>query len=372
GLLLFLLLAAGLAWQVRRIPWRGVGLLLLVALPWLGFAFAYFGSPIPTSFIAKIYVYSHGMTTSRALILDAFATQFTSGWFQRAVTLLFMVGAARILADLTPRPPSLMRFAGKGVSGASSVEPGLKNPLEGKDRLQENVQDWVTPFPSEERAGREGGRGVRSLGLPLLWLLIYYGTMLASRVPAFPWYFLPPWPLFLGIAALGGDGIVRLIGRRLPASAALRRAWPMALLAFGLLGLAHLRSVRADIARAQWQEDTLRVPMGLWLCAHARPKERILLEPIGYVGYYSQRPILDMIGLVSPEVFVSYRQPDFLADMVRRFRPEWLCLRPSEVRAITLHDSALLAAQYDYIREFHVPGRGPDFLLYHRRQDSAP
>ncbi|HLV81485.1 MAG TPA: hypothetical protein VKT32_14460, partial [Chthonomonadaceae bacterium] len=147
----------------------------------------------------------------------------------------------------------------------------------------------------------------------------------------------------------------------------LRGSWALALLVFGLFGAAHLPSIRRDIARTQWQEDTLRIPMGLWLRAHAAPNERILLEPIGYVGYYSQRPILDMIGLVSPEVFPSYRTSRALYDIVARLHPDWLCLRPGEVEVLRQEGMALPDSEYAYVREFHVPGRRPDFLLFHRR-----
>jgi hypothetical protein len=348
GLLLGLILAVGLALRTRQLPRRDLGLALLTVLPWFLFACLYFGSPIPTSLIAKLFVYTHGQETPRRLILDAFATQFLTGWFQRGITLLFVLGAARILWPLS-LPPSPK---GKGESSGASVP---------------------SPLPFRGRVGGEA-EGVGVLVAPLLWLLIYYGTMLTSHVPPFAWYFLPPWPLFLGIAALGGGWLCSLIGQRLPETtvASLGRAWLPALAAFGLFGLMHLRSVRADIARTQWQEDSLRVPMGLWFHTHAQPTERILLEPIGYVGYYSQRPILDMIGLVSPEVFVSYHTDRPLADMVSRFRPEWLCLRSAEVAALHREDSALPDRSYRYIREFHVPGRAPDFLIYRREQDSIP
>ncbi len=363
GLLLAAFLAAGLLLRTRRFPTHDLGLALLVVLPWLAFAFAYFGSPIPTSLVAKVIVYARIHRAAGSAILDAFATQFWSGWVQRAITLLFVLGAARILLafptlfrrrapeDAPPRPPN---------SGGSPDQRDLFTP-----------QTWGAGGAySQKEAQQELG----VLAAPLLWLVVYYGTMLTSHVPAFAWYFLPPWPLFLGLAALGGGELLIRIGHALPAETVrnLRRAWPVALAAFGLFGLAHLRSVRADIAKTQWQEDSLRVPMGLWFHDHAGPQERILLEPIGYVGYYSERPILDMIGLVSPEVFVSYRTARPLADMVRRFHPEWLCLRPAEAALLQGQDSALPDSRYVYVREFHVPGRPPDFLIYHRRQDSAP
>jgi hypothetical protein len=318
-LLLFLLLAGGLAWQERRVPWRALGLAALLMLPWIVFACLYFGSPLPTSLLAKMTAYGqeHGASIGYPLQPEnvaAFARQFGRGWVQRAVTLLFVVGA-----------------------GYAVAQPRLR----------------------------------ARLGLPLLWLALYYGVMLTSRIPAFGWYFLPPWPLFLGVACLGAQALLTGV-RRLVSSAptsALRHAWIPALLAVGMPGLVHLRAIRHDIAEAQAVEDNLRLPIGRWLRTQMRPDERILLEPIGYIGYYSRRRIVDMIGLVSPEVLPSYHTPSPLPDMVRRLHPEWLCLRPGEAAQLFSNGDTLLTTQYRLVREFHPSQNETAFLVYHRRQD---
>jgi len=42
--------------------------------------------------------------------------------------------------------------------------------------------------------------------------------------------------------------------------------------------------------------------MGLWLKTNTPPKSIILLEPLGYVGYYSERVMIEEVGLVTPAV----------------------------------------------------------------------
>ncbi len=340
GLLLFGLLAVSLAIRQRRIPWGDLFLSILVALPWIAFAYGYFGSPIPTSLTAKLYVYSHAMATPRSVTLEAFRTQFLGGITQMALSLFFAVGVVGIVLRAVWTP------------GSWTLHKPHVDSLETADHS-----------PGKQSIGA-------SLAAPALWLCVYYLAMFLSRVPPFPWYFLPPWPVYLIVAILG----VRITLGWIPAGAA--RAFKRienpavcgTLALLGLYGVAHLRQIRTAIAQDQFVEDTLREPLGLWFKDHALPGERILLEPIGYVGYFSQRPILDMIGLVSPEVFRSYRTPDPLADMVARFRPEWLCIRPAEMRSIQRGDSKILESDYDYVREFHVPGRLPDFLIYHLRK----
>ena len=129
--------------QTRRVPWRDLGMAFLLVLPWLVFALHYFGSFVPTSLVAKILVYAHPQMSEREAIVGPFRQQFLSGALQCGLTLLACAGAVRVVKH----------------------------------------REW-------------------RLLAPLLWLLLYYGIMLTSRVPAFAWYFLPPWPLFLLLACL--------------------------------------------------------------------------------------------------------------------------------------------------------------------------
>jgi hypothetical protein len=376
GLVLFGLLAVCLAYQQRRLPWRDLGLAALIVAPWIVFATVYFGSPIPTSLTAKLYVYSHAMATPRAVTIAAFLTQFAGGVTQKALSILFVVGVMGILfkrlweskAPAHPSVPSGQALTSPTLLVLGSLraeERGCSGTGWGEEPLRSSV---TTPTTGEEPLRPQVNSSLRAaFTAPVAWLGIYYLTMFSSRVPPFPWYFLPPWPLYLLIAALGGRIVLRWIHIDLPERLLAVRKQPAyaALIALGLYGTVHLSQIRIAIEKDQFVEDSLREPIGLWFNKHALPGERILLEPIGYVGYFSQRPILDMIGLVSPEVFRSYRTPHALADMVVRFHPDWLCIRPAEMQSIRRGDNSLLDTTYMYVREFHVPGRSPDFLVYH-------
>jgi hypothetical protein len=127
-----------------------------------------------------------------------------------------------------------------------------------------------------------------------------------------------------------------------------------------------VQSVERDIASAQATEDRLRRPLGLWLRDHVAPDERVLLEPIGYAGYYSGRRILDMVGLVSPEVLPYYRTGSALKGIVRGLRPEWLCLRPAERDLLHAQDPSLPDGDYAFVQGF-PSNADPAFLLYKRR-----
>jgi hypothetical protein len=335
GLLLFGILAMGLTVRQRRIVWQDFAWALLIALPWTLFATFYFGSPIPTSLIAKVTAYSQGgrvpLTSLHPMAanLAAFITQFAQGIAQKALSLLMLVGIGNVLKQVG------MRF-----------------------RRSKEAQEPIPDF----------GPGL--LMLPTAWMLLYYTAMLTSRVPAFGWYFLPPWPLVMTLAALGADSLITLLQRPTLAAARSGRMpllWSLLLACSGLLGLLHLPVIAREIALRQRQDESLRLPIGLWLRAHAQSQERVLLEPIGYIGYYSRLPLLDSIGLVSPEVLPSYRTLDPLADMIARLHPEWLCLREAEAASLGLQGDTVSNGRYILIRTFRSTSADTVFRLYHRR-----
>ena len=313
------LLWVGFIYSQKRVPVRALLLGALLVLPWLLFAKLYFGAVIPNTIFAKIEVYRRLLPASAGMNFPAFAIEFL-GPTQRFFTLFTALGAARVLYEA---------------------------PL------------WFRRRPKAQA-------GI--LFLPLVWLLFYYGVLLRSPVPAFYWYFLPPYPLYFGFAALGGawptEGAARLL--RVKANSGLRKAWLPALALLALASAARLRSVRAPILVMQYVEDEGRVPMALWLRDNVPPGQRILLEPIGYVGYYAGHPLLDMIGLVSPEVLPSYRQPKPLADIIDRYRPEWLLLRDGEIGMLNQQDSAILAGRYAKTRLFSLPDGSERYTLFHR------
>ena len=72
------------------------------------------------------------------------------------------------------------------------------------------------------------------------------------------------------------------------------------LLAAGL-GLGLISSSNSRMTQFYRQDGALKV-MGLWLKQHTPIGSRVMLEPLGYVGYYSDRDMLDIVGMVTPTV----------------------------------------------------------------------
>jgi hypothetical protein len=131
-------------------------------------------------------------------------------------------------------------------------------------------------------------------------------------------------------------------------------------------------------ARLQRAEETVRREVGLWLREHTPPEARIAMEPIGYIGYYSRRRILDEVGLVSPEMVPLNREGAGWFDrMVRQLRPDYIVERPGYlVHNRTLNskvpmfraaaDREAFLAAYQAVAVFHT-GDVPERLLHDYR-----
>ena len=217
----------------------------------------------------------------------------------------------------------------------------------------------------------EAARGRCPLLVTVFWAALYYGAMFVTKVPAFGWYFVPPLPVYYGLVGLAVASIVDRVRMSVPAA---RHVWSsersaIAGLAVFALPLAlHVRSVATDVGAAQRLEDEVRKPLGLWLEANTRSTDRILLEPIGYIGYFSRRRVLDLIGLVSPEVLPYYRRDvkSPLAEIVRNFRPEVLVLRESEFWEFERNAGAALRTEYRVRTPFPAPPARAVFYVVRR------
>src|SRR5262249_44387711 len=116
-------------------------------------------------------------------------------------------------------------------------------------------------------------------------------------------------------------------------------------------------------------EDEVRKPAGEWLARHSPAEATVAMEPIGYIGYYSRRRVLDEIGLVSPRMIPFTRAgAGWFGRAMRAFRPEFIVERPYYLREnLTINtrvpmfasdeDRAWFNANYLPVREFPEGGR---------------
>ena len=118
-------------------------------------------------------------------------------------------------------------------------------------------------------------------------------------------------------------------------------------------------------------EDGNRKKIGLWLRANAASaSDTVFLEPLGYIGFFSQLKMLDCPGLCAPEVVAAQKKlrSSNWEKLIPELHPDWLVLRLDETDSLRKADPSLLTQRYSMAKTFDVseriksyrwlPGRG--------------
>ncbi len=306
----------------------------LLYLPWLLWAWSYYGSPIP-----------HTITAKAAYCITATDTS----WFLGLIDL----------------------WANLPLEAARVFLPVYADP-----------RDWWTPgtiaallaavaaaFPW---SWNRKDRAARGLSVVFVVLLFYF-SFLQVRLRPFPWYF-PPATLIGSI----------VLARGLAGPTTSLRRWSGRILVLGLVGLLAVNwwfGVRCIRIQQKEVEYGNRMLIGLWLKDHVRPRETVFLEPLGYIGYFSRARMRDYPGLVSPETVTAIRScRGDLASTALALQPDWLVLREWE--------EADLLARPDFAQKYECiiamsardrvaaygnfwgsgyPNTDAFFAIYHRR-----
>jgi hypothetical protein len=341
-----------LAWQwaaSRRVPWReGLFAGVLIAA-WLAWCLSYYGTPLPRTLGAK-----HAQVASG--IFPPFVGT-TIEWI-RAYT-----GAGSPL------------FGRKGVPlfEVFLVAAAVGVPALVRHRAWTPLVAWAAVFC-----------------IGYWWL----------NVPFYHWYAVPP---MVGLAVLAGVGVAWLAqsvttlgrggalasksrsspiepraaspepraatdrwGRALPDSGGGRA---LALLVILLLAPVWIFMGARSIALARMHPDRFEqryINVGRWLRDHTQPGSSVGYLEIGIVGYYSQRPIVDVMGLVNAGVAPNIARGDFLW-AYRHYRPDYIVHNPVFFPGVLgiVVDQPWFTQEYRQVAELAESGL-PTLVIYRR------
>ncbi|MBE2232192.1 MAG: hypothetical protein IAE85_01720 [Anaerolinea sp.] len=247
-------LVVGLHWLIvrRRVPWAALAVGLLLALPWVLFAWGYFGSPLPNTLAAKI---SQGLP-DRA-----------GQWGQQ------LLDAARAWLTANPLAAALAL-----LGGAAALRPATAQP--------------AAPLSARR--------------LLLLWAVLYMAIHALLRVRGYFWYYVPLLPV---AALLAGDGAAALAGWLANVRQATRPWQGAKSLLTGVLLLALLLPPLTAAASLVSQEPPGQRELaygrtGLLLRALCQQPghEPVGMSEIGILGYISHCQVLDFSGLLQPMI----------------------------------------------------------------------
>jgi hypothetical protein len=333
GILAALVILGVRAGRERRCPWRAAGAAALVLLPWFAFALSYYGTVVPNTVFAKAAAYNahiQGIQRNLLYTLNQFAP-----WSSLRPEFLFNLAIAPLL-----------------LLGAADV-------LRHRRRL---------------------------LAIPLFWLA-WWAYLVLPRTVLFLWYYPPMTSCAYVLAAIGFSVGMRRLAAAAGEGPVPRLAGAAVLLYLVACGVPWLLAKASRARVVQAAEDHVRQPLGRWLARNTPPAARIAMEPIGYIGYYSGRPVLDEIGLVSPAMIPFTRSgAGWFGRAMQALRPDYVVERPwylERNRTIitglpmfaTDEDRAWFFANYQPVGEFPEGGplRLPDrldrdyrFIVYRR------
>ncbi len=268
GPLLFVLFVSAGPWKVKLSNLgKGLGAFLVAFLPYLWFNHSLSGSWWPNTFYAKQAEYA--IMTQAPLI-------------QRLVALfgLPMIGAGMLLL------------------------PGF---------MAEVWQAWKTKNWAVMAAGLwwAGYTGLYALRLPVTY---QHGR-----------YLMPGMPVYFIMALLGVRVILQAISGHKMAHWWVSRAWTMAIagvwLAFYALGAS---SYAQDVAII----DSEMVTAAKWVAVNTPAQAKIAVHDIGAFGYFSQRDLVDLAGLISPEVIPFIRDEHRLGEYLDEQGVDYLVTFP--------------------------------------------
>jgi len=99
-------------------------------------------------------------------------------------------------------------------------------------------------------------------------------------------------------------------------------SWGVLVVAFvGVGALAYQRDVRFI--------ETEMVATARWLVAETPPNTTIAAHDIGAIGYFTQRPLIDLAGLITPEVIPIIRDEPKLLEFIVTQRADYVVIFPS-------------------------------------------
>ncbi len=305
----------GGSWAASIRTFIGAGLLTTALyLPWLAFAGMYYGTPVPHTIVAK-GLHTGPVTWQR---VGDFLAGLPGGIWRGENSF-----ASTFL-------PSYYQMGGwpEGMVHGAGVLSGVVALV------------WLLPFVSGL---------VRVVSLVFLAGHLYLSF--ATYFP-FPWY-LPTLTCCAAVVLAG------LFNQAWSAGTGWRRAGGLGLAAAVLAsGWLTFHAMFQLAAAQRWVEDGNRKQIGLYLRAHAHPDDTVFLEPLGYVGYFSQLETFDFPGMSSSRMVEARRKVgDSWADLITELEPAWLVLRDEEIARIGRDDASIFAYRYRIERVFDVGGK---------------
>jgi hypothetical protein len=215
------------------------------------------------------------------------------------------------------------------------------------------------------------------------WLILlardglYIAAFVGLGVPAAQWYYAPLMP---GVALLAGRGVQLLAdslvragetvsrryrGRALPGPARSLLGGLALAGAIAILLTSFYPASRRLIEQNPDWKARIYPETGRWLAENTNAPANFATIDIGHLGYWSGRPIVDIVGLAQPDVAANIARGDF-GYAIRHYRPDMVLIGFSWLPEI--QSQAWFQADYA-VRHYFIYQDYPEpLVLFSRRQ----
>jgi len=211
----------------------------------------------------------------------------------------------------------------------------------------------------------------------LLWALFHILAYLLLGVTPYIWYYAPLVPAGAWCLGLGVESLVRWRAR--PLAELLMAALLAAFLLSDARMIAALHGGRVpspeDITSKVLPEakvDSYR-RVGEWLAANTPEGTLVGVTEVGIIGFYAQRPMVDFLGLLQPDVARALQRGD-MAYALLRYQPDYVAL--TAINPLYNYDplgDPWFQAAYQPVQAFEDPRFwASPITIYRRREERQP
>ena len=201
-----------------------------------------------------------------------------------------------------------------------------------------------------------------------IWILLYLMGYAALQVPGYEWYQLPIVFVLQIFFALGLIVCLQFLTAGKNRSR-LKTGSAVCLLALTLLVLGN-STVRKIIDYPGYHRSDSYIKLCQWISRNTRPEESVAFIEIGYLGYYTDNRIIDLAGLILPDIVPHIARGDF-AWGFWRYQPDYFIYLPAFDWALAgITSNPELGERYEPVA--WVEGtESARFTIYKRKPDMA-
>ena len=195
--------------------------------------------------------------------------------------------------------------------------------------------------------------------LPLLWVAATV-SVYALRLPVTYQHGRYAMPVLAPMLVLGAEALARFWqrsqGRRL--AWVMARAWAASWIIIGFLfWFRGAEAYAEDVAII----NTEMVKVARWLSENTEPEALVAAHDIGAIGYFGRRRLLDLAGLISPEVIPILRDEPALAGFLTSRGADYLATFPGWYPGLTAGRESIYMTGEEY-----APAAGGENMAVYR------